>query len=380
MIAARGDGAPGLLFVTGMQRSGTTLTDRLLDAHPGIALASQPWPLLHVAVKRMFIASGGFGDPAYPLGHLFGAPAGTVASFTRFLDDVSIDAELIANVSRDMASYSGRYSRAPLPTDGREASILLPHAARRGFAPALRALLAPDSPGLRWVGSKETTCEEFIPHLLAAGARVVLVIRDPRDVLASLNHGDGGAWTGAPKPTLFNLRQWRKSVAFAIACRSHPGCRVIRYEDLVLRTDETLGELAAWLGVERWAGAGSDEPAWRSPDNSSFGSMQGIAAGSIARHREILAEGTIRFIEAACLPELRWLGYATDLDPRDAPEALRAEHDPYVSPRAALAMDATDPPNLARERERLERLTKGDAGDEWSIFPDVAIALRGALQ
>ena len=58
------------LFVTGAQRSGTTLLEKVLASQPGISMLSQPFPLLFVEVKRAFLRSLGNDDP-YPLGHLF---------------------------------------------------------------------------------------------------------------------------------------------------------------------------------------------------------------------------------------------------------------------------------------------------------------------
>jgi Sulfotransferase family len=52
-------GAGGTLFVTGMQRSGTTLLEKLLHAHPELSVLSQPFPLLFVEVKRAFLESIG---------------------------------------------------------------------------------------------------------------------------------------------------------------------------------------------------------------------------------------------------------------------------------------------------------------------------------
>ena len=41
----------------------------------------------------------------------------------------------------------------------------------------------------RWFGGKETLCEEFVPYLLERGAFCAIILRDPRDTLASMNHG-----------------------------------------------------------------------------------------------------------------------------------------------------------------------------------------------
>ena len=43
------------LFVTGMERSGTTLLDRLLASQRHLSMLSQPFPLLFVETKRAFL-------------------------------------------------------------------------------------------------------------------------------------------------------------------------------------------------------------------------------------------------------------------------------------------------------------------------------------
>jgi hypothetical protein len=91
-----------------------------------------------------------------------------------------------------------------------------------------------------YVGGKETLWEEMLPFLLERGAAGVIILRDPRDVLASLNHGRGAEYGGRLKPTLFNIRNWRKSAAFALHLERHPRFLWLRYEDLVTRPREVL--------------------------------------------------------------------------------------------------------------------------------------------
>ena len=58
------------------------------------------------------------------------------------------------------------------------------------------------------IGSKEIFCEEYIPYFLSNGVKVILLIRDPRDIITSLNFGKGADFTGEIRPTLFNIRNW----------------------------------------------------------------------------------------------------------------------------------------------------------------------------
>ena len=68
-------------------------------------------------------------------------------------------------------------------------------------------------PGLAVIGSKEIAVEEYIPYFIEVGTKVVLVVRDPRAMIASLALGEGERYGGSPRPILFDVRNWRKSVA-----------------------------------------------------------------------------------------------------------------------------------------------------------------------
>src|SRR2546423_3408897 len=59
------------LFVTGMQRSGTSLLDRLLAGHPALSILSQPFPFVFLQAKRDFLRARGDASAHYPLDPLF---------------------------------------------------------------------------------------------------------------------------------------------------------------------------------------------------------------------------------------------------------------------------------------------------------------------
>jgi hypothetical protein len=58
--------------------------------------------------------------------------------------------------------------------------------------------------------------------LLDKGIHVVIILRDPRDMIASLNFSERDNATGSDRPVLYSMRIWRKSVATAIAFEGHP--------------------------------------------------------------------------------------------------------------------------------------------------------------
>jgi hypothetical protein len=159
---------------------------------------------------------------------------------------------MIVSLFEAMTRFSGQYTR-PNPTVLAAAlDALRPGDFFDTVSQLYRSLGA--KPGAAVFGGKETICEEFLPYLLDRGCACVLILRDPRDVLASLNHGRGTDFAGPLKPTLFNVRNWRKSVAFALHLTGHPRFAWMRYEDLVARPLEC---------VDRGRGRAGDRPVHR---------------------------------------------------------------------------------------------------------------------
>jgi hypothetical protein len=372
-----------MLFVTGMPRGGTTLVEKLLSLHSQISLLSQPFPFLFLEAKRAFLQTHGRQDEPYPLGDLFLERDYTVADFSRHLRSRAISPEIVHRTLADMRGYSGQYTKFdPAAID--RALAQLPAGGFLDILAALWRTLA-QNPAARYVGAKETGCEEFLPALLQHGARCVLVVRDPRDVLASLNHGRGPEFGGTPKPTLFNLRQWRKSVAFMIHLRRDPNFAWLRYEDLVATPDACLNRLADWLEVEpfpqdAFAMGVRDQDGRPWPGNSSHASARGLDTASVGAHASVLEPDVTTFAEAACFPEMRYLGYPMSLSWQDVPQVLNEFVDPYAGLRENLRATFSDPGRRVEELERVRRLSSSTAeSDRYFIFCDVGEQLKHAV-
>ncbi len=371
------------LFVTGMQRSGTTLLDKLLCNHPEISLLSQPFPLLFVEAKRRFLRLLGEAGGRYPLGDLFLETRYGEGDLHAFLRGLSLGASDLRAVFEEMAGFSGQYTR--FTPERREEALdgIHPGDLASILGQLYRSLAS--RANARWFGGKETLWEELLPFLLGRGVTCLLILRDPRGVLASLNHGGGLGYGGRLKPTLFNLRNWRKSVAFALHLESHPRFLWLRYEDLVARPGESLDRIAALLGIEPFpaelfADGIRDQDGRRWEGNSSHGAQRGIDPSSAHRHQKLLPPEVARYAEAACWPELRWLGHPAGLGWAEVREALRSFADPYEEIRPELRGYGADPERTSEELRRHELLT-GDGRDEAEIrrfflFPDVFHRLR----
>jgi hypothetical protein len=337
---------------------------RLLDASPRLSVLSQPFPLVFVEAKRAFLDERGIVASS-PLGHLFGERRYYPDDFAAFLEAWRPDPPALIRLFTSMETYSGQYTRFGRAAVARAVAAV---GSEGDFAATIGGLFRElgGRPGAMVYGGKETTCEEVLPHLLSRGLRGVLIVRDPRDVIASLNHGRGRDHGGAVKPTLFNIRQWRKSVAFALSLSGKPGFDWLRYEDLVEEPKAALGQVANSLSLPYLQGAvgelrDRDGSAWRG--NSSHTEHQGVSAASVGSYRGILPAGLASFIEATCLPEMRLLGYETAVRRDEAPAIIRRFVDPYELQRPDLVGDAATAENLETEVLRLELLERCKPSD-----------------
>jgi hypothetical protein len=366
-----------------MQRSGTTLLDKLLASHPRLSVLSQPFPLLFVEAKRSFLSTLGKSDAPYPLGDLFLEKRYRPEDLAAYLAARRLDGTALAPIFPAMEHFSGQYTRFAPERIAALLGGLEPGDLAAVAAQLYRALA--HRPGALLCGGKETTCEELLPYLLDRGYRCLLVLRDPRDVLASLARGEGRRHGGRLKPTLFNLRQWRKSVAFALHLADHPGFLSLRYEDLVARPAETLDRVARFLGIEPFpeeilSGGLRDQSGRAWTGNSSHGARSGLETSSVGTYRELLPPDVVHYAEAACWPEMRALGYEASLRLREVPQVLRSFADPYGDERPELA--AYQPAaGAGAEVERLLRLPEPatTASGLWFLFEDVHDRLRAAV-
>jgi hypothetical protein len=314
------------LFVTGAARSGTTLFDKLLSSHPRAVVLSQPLPLLYVRLKEMFLEESrhprsGF---AYPLNDMFLDNYYTPERFADFLRARSLDVEFVRATLGRMADYDGQYTKPADPyfvLDAFQSCRLAGFVARYCEGLALRN-------DVEVVGAKESFCEEFIPYYLDEGTHVVQLMRDPRDVLASLTYGSGAAYSGSPKPHLFNIRQWRKSAAFALALEGRDKFHLLRYEDLVVDPVGSLQRITDDLGLASFS-TESFGRALRSLNgevwisNSSHRPTSNLTRDSVGIFSSRLPAVVRRLIEACCFYEMRALGYQAELGEEEIPGILR---------------------------------------------------------
>ncbi|MCB9685961.1 MAG: sulfotransferase [Alphaproteobacteria bacterium] len=243
------------VVVLGISRSGTTLVQRLLDAHPEIAA---PPETLALTAGARFLASQRMGS-----GASFGVLSG-LATLGVEQDEV---------VRRVRALCFG---------------FLEEHAARAGKP--------------RW--ACKTAVDVFhlpeIEQLCGEEVRYVGVLRHGLDVAVSLLElvTKTGAWfeelhryqAVEPRPLVAAARAWADATEALLGLRHRRPERVhlLRYEDLVREPDATLDALTSFLGVPRPDGWAAD--ALSRPGAGGFGDWKtwektALDTGSVGRWR-----------------------------------------------------------------------------------------------
>jgi hypothetical protein len=376
------------LLVTGCYRSGTTLVEKLLNMHPSLTVASQPFPILYFLVKERFLEQRGL-QRRYPLDHLFLERDYSPEQFAQYVEDYVITTEDVTELFDRMDAYTeGLWT--PEMKGAR-------HRVERGGFLAVRDQLLDFVDDLfpkanrTYVGSKEVLVEEFIPALVASGTHVVHVVRDPRAMIASLNFRERDNQTGDNRPILYSLRAWRKSAAYALAMSNSDGFVSVRYEDVALDSDATLRKIATSLAIEPLAADALNDgivDQWGRPwqGNSSFSDKHGVSAESLQSSVERLPEDVVAYIETICRPELLAFGYAPIATSSFDPDRVANFVEPFASIHAKFeSAYSTDPRRVGDEIRRWELLTAPDPVTDavearaWFICPDAQPRLRAAV-
>ena len=126
-----------------------------------------------------------------------------------------------------------------------------------------------ESNEIRLVGVKRTREELYLKQLLDNGVKVIYCIRDPRDVISSAKNRFGSF-------NLFNsVSNWEKSYSNAQTLLKHSNFYLLKYEDLILNTEEVVKSLESFLQIGITLDL--EELVWgksrKYQDNSSFGDV-----------------------------------------------------------------------------------------------------------
>jgi hypothetical protein len=365
-----------------MPRSGTTLVDKILSMHPDAHILSQPLPLLYVHIKQRFLSELGAQrrESGYPLNDMFGENHYDPEQFESFLSTLLLTEMFCSSVLEEMVPFDGQYTKPENPL-----SVLKNYEEMSLFVFVRRYTKLLCERDISLIGSKETFCEEYIPYLLANGASALLVVRDPRDVIASLDYGRGSQYSGKRKPLLLNLRQWRKSAAFCLAMTDMPNCMVLKYEDLTSDAEGTMDRIGQRIGLRNeWHGIADRQIRTRAGHewlgNSSHFESARIERASIGRYKALLPRAHDTFIQALCYPEMKALGYEVDVEEADIPGLIEGFQEESPLERQELESYRWSPGHCAEEQERWKRVLAGSYDPGMFIFEPAFQQLQAAVR
>jgi hypothetical protein len=282
----------GPIFIAGLERSGTSLLFALLASNPHLAMTRRTNLWTHFYNQ--------YGDLSIPAN--LDRCLGTMMRYRRVLK-LQPDA---ARLRRDFLAGPATYAHL--------FALLEQQYADRLGRP-------------RW-GDKSLNTERYADEIFAAypGARIIHMLRDPRDRYASsltrwqVRRGGVGAGTA----------EWLASARLALRHRRRYPDRylVVRYETLVSQPSHTLQQVCAFVDEpyldEMLAMRGAPRLLERG-SNSSYGPRDPgvISTDSIGKFREVLAPSQIACIQTLAKREMAVFRY--DLEPHAGRSAQRTQ-------------------------------------------------------
>ena len=181
---------------------------------------------------------------------------------------------------------------------------------------------------------KSIKLTEFCPEALdlLADCKVVVSVRDPRDIVASqldVAIKEGRVAAGAHKESDIEVLASEIVQAYKRCFKVSPAGRerfhVVRYEDLVSSPRETVDRLAAWTGLDlsgfdsanAWAHSLRDFAADRAAGSAYVTELfgAGISDSRIGQYGRVLTPADVRAIEAVCRPFMAAFGYGPSKAP-----------------------------------------------------------------
>ncbi len=336
-----------------MGRSGTTLLEKLLCNHHELSVLSQPMPLLFVDIKKRFLNSIGI-DKYYVLNDSINNENYNIEEFNTFIRDFEYNREEVEAIFEKMTAFSGQLTKVGVPALKLENSKFLDL-----FLQVNKMYTHNDK--AKCFGSKEILCEEFSPYFMENNIKIIIIVRDPRDVLASANYPNSIKFLGQKKPSLFVLRSWKKSIDYIKAYKHNDNLLFLRYEDLVLKTNKTLLAITKFLEVESFAQNTFNEGVldqigmiWKANSSNNVDSVN-ISSQSIGKYKDKLSESEISYAEAICFEEMEYFNYEKNISQEDRIKIIKNFKDVEVHDQTDLPADySSSLENINMEISRLE--------------------------
>ncbi len=283
-----------LLFIVGAPRSGTTLLRAMLNRHSRIGLCDETFFFYWIGNRQRV-----FGDLA--------DPARRARAVERFLET-----RRVIRLGLDLAALRTELLR--------EASSY-----PRFFAALLRFCARAEGKAIAGEKTPQHALEARTLLDWYPEARLLHLVRDPRDVVASLKRMPWGAGS-----RLGDARTWRDCVEGAEACAHDPRFLRLRYEELIAAPEQELKRICGALGVgfETAMLDGSG----RKTDRWWFDRAQGaVEKGRVERWRSELTADDVAVVEAIAGEALGRHGYVPAGPPATAAQLARARREARVA-------------------------------------------------
>lgn len=282
--------AAGPVYIGGLDRSGKTTMHAFLTSHPNIAIpavGSNMWTYFY----RRF------------------GPLDRPSNLARCLDAMFSYKHVVflrpdrARIERDFASGPPTYDRL-------FALFLMQHAEAVGKP--------------RW-GAQTGLIERYADELFAAypGLKIVHMVRDPRDrYQASIEKWPEGRGRAGGAVARWNY-SWR--LAERHLSRYPDDYLVVRFEDLVMDTEETVRSVCQFLGESFYPAMleMASAPTHRRRITGEKGREVYLSADFIGRYRGRIGDRELAYIQAATRRGMAALGYEADTVPMTAAARLR---------------------------------------------------------
>ena len=284
-----------ICFITGFPRSGTTLVERLIANQEDTFVAHQLFPTLLINLKKAFLKETG-NLRSYPF-----------IPYPNSKERIEFNAYLEGKHISELEYKTWMLEGADYPAMGEKAILktlpLLSGSLNNVISNQLKSM---SSSSDQIIGFKDVMMDEFIPYFEKQDFKNVVVVRDPRAVIASLiNSSEMGEY----RPTLYNLQLWKRMLRTAEVNNAH----VIKYEDLVSNSGYTLKALSNYLGkevsVEVFPLKNNKGEDWNG--NSSFKQLDQLSSHGVDGYKNKLSNKAITYIESICKQEMETLGYTT---------------------------------------------------------------------
>ena len=309
------------LFVSGMFRSGTTLLARLLNVHPYINMASDPFAPLFKEYRNE-IANGHLKlnlDPESPLdSYDLLEDLKLFRSIQNANFKISIRNTSTNSIRDKINKHCAPYTPKLLPYIPILEGITYSDVLELGYE-ILNKITGTDSTKI--TGIKEVWTNEFVPHFLSLNAcnKVILIIRDPRGIVASNFSTNNHRY-----PFTFLCRQWRKLTELANSySQIFDRVLILRYEDLIMSPFDSITEICDFLNVDY-------HPNMMNPalftdgfgnrwfQNTSYDeSINRFNENTINKWRMVLTQEQTDFIEAICHDQMLSFDYIRNVKPKD---------------------------------------------------------------